>query len=124
MTMKDKAMTLVIALIFVNAAANLFVASGLAEDFGHTPAIGGDETIDRASDEMQSVEPTGGFAATLFQLYTSVTGPVKWVVEILFGAELMLYNMQAPNWLINFLLAPKGIIGGAAIIYTLTGRDL
>lgn len=124
MGLKDKAVTIIVFMIFLNAVSNVALASGIADDMGLNPGISGGEDIDRANERMQNIQPSGGFAGTLFQLYTSVTGPVRVVLEVLFGAELMLTGIGVPTWVVDFVLAPKFMAGGGTIIYMLTQRDL
>lgn len=124
MTLKDAAVTIAIFLIFLNAVPNLLIASGFAEDAGFDPSISGDNNVGEAQDEMRNIEPSGGFAGTLFQLYTSVTGPVKVFLEIVAGGPLMLASIGVPSWILDFIFAPQYFVIGGAIIYSLSGRLL
>jgi len=124
MALKDKAIQLVVFMVFISAVPNLVVASGLAEDMGWDPDVSGSGYVDDANENMSNIEPSGGFAGTLFQLYTSVAGPVKILMDLLFGAEIMMASIGIPSWIIGFVMAPKAIIGGGAMIYVLAGRNL
>lgn len=122
--LKSMAITLAILLMFMNAAPNLMVASGVSEDWGVTPAVGGDERVEQANSAMANIEPSGGFASTLFQLYTSVTGPVRAVMGLIIGGPIILASIGIPSWLIGFVFVPQYLIVGGTIIYVLAGRRL
>lgn len=122
--LKDIAINTTVFLMFVNAAAGVTVASGTAADLGVTPTVGGDQSIDDANTAMQNIEVTGGFASTLYALYTSVTGPVRAVVGLIGGGPIILASVGIPGWLLDFVFVPQYLVVGGAIIYTLTQRAL
>lgn len=124
MALKDKAITIVVFMIFLNAAPGVMMASGVAEDMGIDPSVSGGDNINAANDDMEDVRVSGGLAQTLFTLYTSVTGPVGTLLGVLIGAELMFMSLGVPEWLVTFLFAPKWIIFGGTLIYVLAGRRL
>lgn len=124
MALKDKAITIVVFMIFLNAVPGVLMASGVAQDMGIDPAISGGENIQNANQAMKGVQVSGGFASTLFALYTSVTGPIKTLLSVLMGGEIMFLTLGVPSWLVTFLFAPKYIIFGGALIYVLAGRML
>jgi len=124
MQLKAIAITTVILLMFMNATPALLVQSGVAEDMGIEPTVGGGDTIDEANEDMSAIEPSGGLAPTLFQLYTSVTSPVRSVMSIAFAGPSMLMNLGVPSWLVGFMFAPLYLITGGTLIYVLTGRRL
>jgi len=124
-------MTVIIFTIFLNAVPGLLVGSGVAEDMGINPSIGGDDKIQAADEKVtgdpndpdqSGIEPTGGFGETLFTLYTSLGGVVQTILGILIGAEIMLISLGLPDWLVLFFFAPKFMLIGAALIYVLAGR--
>lgn len=122
--LKDIAINTTVFLMFVNAAAGLTVASGTAADLGVTPSVSGDTSIDNANNAVQDIEVSGGFAATLYGLYTSVTGPVQAVVGLIGGGPIILASVGVPGWLLDFVFVPQYLVVGGAIIYTLTQRAL
>lgn len=122
--LKDIAINTTVLLLFVNASAGVVVAAGTAADLGVTPSVGGDQAINNANTEVQQIEASGGFAATLYGLYTSVTGPVKAVVGLVGGGPIILASVGVPGWLLDFIFVPQYIVVGGAIIYTLTQRQL
>lgn len=124
MALKDKAMSIVVFAIFLNAVPNLMLAAGVADDMGIDPSISGDNRVESANQAANSIEPTGGFGDTLFTLYTSLGGTLQTIMEVLFGAELMFISLGIPDWIVGFLFAPKFIIFGGALIYVLAGRRL
>lgn len=124
MALKDVAIFVVIFLLFLNAVPSLLLASGVAEDMGIDPSISGGDAIGEANSELRNIEPSGGFAGTLFQLYTSVTGPIKILLEVVVGGPLMFISLGVPGWLVDFVFAPQYVVVGGAIIYSLSGRRL
>lgn len=122
--LKTVAINVTVLLMFINGAPNLLLASGVADDMGIDPSVQGDETIAGANQAMSNIEPSGGFAGTLFQLYNSVTGPVKAMMEILFGGWLILTSVGLPSWLTSFIFIPQYLVVGGTIIYVLAGRLL
>jgi len=124
MALKDKAMSIVIFAIFLNAVPGLMLASGVAADMGVDPSVGGDAQVQEANQEASNIEPSGGFGETLFTLYTSLGTTLQGVLGVLIGAELMFISLGVPDWLVAFIFAPKFIIFGAALIYVLAGRRL
>lgn len=122
--LKAVAINTTIILMFLNAGPGMLVASGVANDMGITPAVSGDQAIGDANTAMQNVEVSGGFASTLFAVYTSVTGPVRAVMGILFGGPIMLISAGVPGWLVDFMFAPQYVIVGGTIIFVLSGRRL
>jgi len=122
MGLKDKAIAIVVFLVFLNAVTNLVFASGMAADQGINPSISGGQNVDNANQAMSEITVSGGFAYTLFALYTSVTGPIRTVMGLLFGGEIMFISLGVPGWLVAFLFAPKYFVFGGTIIYALAGR--
>lgn len=122
--LKDVAMNVVILMLFINGTPNLLLASGVAADLGIDPAVSGDQAIDDANNAAQNIKVDGGFASTLFTLYTSVTGPVRTMMAVFFGAPIMLASIGIPSWVLTFLFLPQYIVVGSTIIYMLAQRAL
>jgi len=122
MALKDKAVLVIVFLVFLNGVPALLFASGVAADMGVDPAVSGGGNIDDANSAAQQVEVSGGFGQTLFALYTSLAGPFQTILGVLFGAELMLISLGVPGWIVSFVFLPKFLIGFGAIAYVLAGR--
>ena len=122
--LKDIAINVAVFLLFVNGAAGVMVASGTAADMGVTPSISGDETVADANNAVKTIRVSGGFASTLYALYTSVTGPVKALLGLVFGGPIILASIGIPGWLLNFVFLPQYFVVGGTVIYTLTQRML
>lgn len=124
--LKGMAINLTILLMFLNAAPNLLVASGVAHDWGVTPSVGGGGAVQSANQGMQHINAhsSNGISYTLFSLYQSVTGPVKAVMGIIFGGPIMLASLGIPGWIISFLFVPQYLVVGGTIIYMLARRRL
>lgn len=122
--LKSIAVTMALLLMFMNAAPGLLIASGVADDWGVNPQVGGDDRVEAANENMSDVRPTGGFASTLFQLYNSAAGTVEALFSIIIGGPLMLLNIGIPSWAVAFVFVPQYVIVGGAMIYVLAGRML
>ena len=122
--LKDITINTAVFLMFVNGAAGLMVASGTAEDLAVNPSVSGSEDIQDANNAMSDIEVSGGFASTLYALYTSVTGHVKAVVGLLFGGPIILASVGVPGWLLDFTFIPQYLVVGGTVIYALTQRAL
>lgn len=123
MSLKDVAVYVVIFLIFLNAVPALLIGSGVADNMGVDPALA-DAGVEDKQKQMKKTDISGGLAGTLFQLYQSVTGPVRAVMQIFFAGPLMFASLGIPIWLTDFVFAPQYLIVGGTIIYMLAGRML
>lgn len=122
--LKDIAVNTAVFLLFVNGAAGLMVASGTANDLGVNPSVSGDQAINDANSELKNVKVSGGLASTLYALYTSVTGPVKAFVGLIFGGPIILASIGVPGWILDFVFLPQYVVVGGTVIYALTQRAL
>jgi hypothetical protein len=118
-----KTTNIVLALILLNAAASVGVASGVFADWGIQPDVGGDQLVNETNREAENLSPAGGGGLDLLKLFTqSAQSLRKWAALMLFGGPLMLSNMGIPGWLVGFVFAPAYLIVGADVYYALTGR--
>jgi len=124
MALKNKAISLVVFMFFLNAVPGLMVASGISADMGVTPSVSGGNNIDDANEAAQSFEPSGGFGSTLFSLYTSAGGFGQTILGVLIGGELMFMSLGVPGWLIGFMFAPKYLLVFGGLIYIVVGRRM
>ena len=114
---------IVIFLFLLNASATLLTASGVAGDLGIQPDPGADERIQATEQKMKELEASGGFGATLFLMYISITRVIEGVFGLLFAGPTMLANLGVPSWLLAFVFAPQYLIVGMDVVYLLTGRN-
>jgi len=124
MEFKSIAMTAVVLLFFLNGTPLLLAQSGVAEDMGIDMSVGGDVKIADANENMSNVQPSGGLAPTLYQLYTSVATTAKTAVDVLTAGKSMFVNLGMPEWLVNFIFMPLYLIIGGTMIYLVAGRRL
>lgn len=122
--LKSAAVSVMVFLVFLNAASGVLVASGFAEDAGITPSVSDGGAVAEANSAGQTVEVGGGFASTLFQLYASVGGVASDILGIVFAGPIMFVSIGVPGWLVDFMFAPQYLMVAAAIVYTLSGRLL
>jgi len=112
----------VIFLIFLNAAAGVFVASGVAADWGVSPTPGGDDALNDAKDSASSIQGDGGFAQTLFGAFAGAANAFETIFGVVFAGPLMISNLGVPAWLVGFVFAPTYLIVPIDLVYLLTQR--
>lgn len=112
-----------IFLIFLNAAATAFSASGVAADWGIEPDPGGDAQLANVEENASSFQPSGGFAATLYGLYASVTGVFQNVIGVATAGPTMIGNLGVPGWVTAFAFAPLYLLVAIDLVYLLTIRE-
>lgn len=115
---------ILIVVIFTNAGAGAFVASGAAADWGVQPNPGGDQAVEQANSTASNLDASGGFGSTLFGLFVSVGGWFNELSNAIFAAPTMAANLGVPAWLNTFIFAPLYILATIDIAYILTGRRL
>lgn len=113
---------IVIFLLFLNAAAGAFVASGTAADWGISPTPGGDEALQTANETATSIQGSGGFGETLFGAFAGAANTFSAIFSVVFAGPLMIANLGVPAWLTGFVFAPAYILVGIDLVYILTQR--
>lgn len=114
---------LVLVLVLLNSAAGVLTASGVADDMGIQPAVGGDDKVASAQSSADSIEAGGGLGQTLFALFTSIAQTFEGVYNVVFYGPVMLANLGIPGWATNMFSAITTLIVGADAAYLLTGRS-
>lgn len=112
-----------IFLVFLNAGATAFSASGVAADWGIEPDPGGDASIESANQTASGFEPSGGFGETLFGLYASITGTFQDVIGVATAGPSMIGNLGVPGWVTTFVFAPLYLLVAFDLVYLLTIRE-
>lgn len=112
-----------IFLVFLNAGANAMIASGVAADMEIQPDPGGDQRIEQANETASNFNATGGFADTLFGLYSSVTTTFQNVIGVATAGPTMIGNLGVPGWFTNFLFSALYLLVAFDIVYLLTQRE-
>jgi len=115
-------MKIAIVLVFLNSAAELMRATGIAEAMGANPEPGAAAKMQAALEAGRNIQPGGGFGRTLFQLFISVTRSFQAVFEFVTAGPSMLINIGIPEPLVFFLFAPAALIIGRDIAFLLIGR--
>lgn len=113
---------LVIFLLFLNAGAGAFVASGTAADWGVSPTVGGDDALQQANQSATSIQGDGGFAQTLFGAFAGAANAFEGIFSVVFAGPLMIANLGVPSWLVTFVFAPAYLLVGIDLVYILTQR--
>lgn len=115
---------IVFFLIFLNGAAHLLVASGVAADWGIEPSVGGDEELDRVNQTAKKLEPSGGGLSTLFGVFTAVAETGNSIFETITAGPDMIMAAGVPGWLVSFLFRGMYLIIGIDVIYMLSQRRM
>ena len=120
----SKTRNIAIALFFLNAAAAVLVASGVAADWGIQPQAGGDEAIDSANETANNLNPGQGSDQNLGGLFLDAGRTLKDVFGVVFAAPGMLHNLGVPMWLTTFIFAPMYLVVAMDMYYAFTGRRI
>lgn len=116
--------TLVIMLIMLNAAAGFVTVTGIADDFGIQPNVGGDDRINQVNDQSKQVTANQGAVDTLIGVFDTAASYGSNVFTILFYGPTMLKNAGVPDSWMDFLSAAIAVIVAKDVLYALSGRDL
>jgi hypothetical protein len=119
-----KSTIIVIAHLYLDAAAIALEASGISEDLNLQFSTGVSENLDEAAQSLASINPSGGFGETLFALYVTVASSLEAFFSAVFAGPIMLTNLGAPEWAVVFVYVAATPIVGLDIAYALSGRDL
>lgn len=114
---------LVLILVLLNSAAGAFVASGVADDMGVQPSVGGDDKIEAGNESASQVNVSSGTGDTLFSLFSSIGGVFEAVYNVVFFGPQMLANLGIPGWATTMFNSIVTFIVGADAAYLLTGRS-
>lgn len=121
--MRKSTNIVVFYLFFTGAAAlletaQITTAMGVSVD-GSVPA-----KLEKAKQQMSTIESGGGFGETLWGLYNAVASSVEVMFAAVSAGPRLLTNAGVPPEITAFLFAPAVIIIGVDIAYALSGRDL
>lgn len=118
-----KSVKYVVFLLYLDAAALLFEASGAAEDMGIEPALGAGNHLSNAMSSVDSLSSQGG-GETLFAVYSAMAETAQGVFKGVFAGPIMLDNLGVPTFLVTFIFVPATLISGLDILYVWSGRDV
>lgn len=111
-------------LLFLNGAAGVFVASGAADAFGVSPAVGGDSAVADAEERADNFEASGGFGQTLFSLFGAIGSLFSGIYNLVFFGPVMLQNLGIPVFFVSMFNGALSVIVVADIAGILAGRDI
>lgn len=124
MNLKNIAVAMTMFLVILNSSVIAVEQSGVAEDWGVQPSVGGDERINQANESAQNVSFSGGQGQTLFSLFAGGGRLVNGVFSIMFAGPTMFQNAGVPDWATAVFFSPLYFAFFGLIIYTITGRLL
>jgi len=119
-----RSILIVLAHLYLDAAAVALELSGVAADLGLSFRTGVSENLADAANALDSISTAGGFGETLFALYVTVASAIEGFLAGVFAGPTMFVNLGVPSWAVAFVYVAAGALVGLDIIYTLTGRDL
>lgn len=111
-------------LICLNATATAWAASGVADDWGVEPAVGGDNFINNIKQETVEFGAGFGQASFMVGLFVNMALLFLSIAEFVFAAPIMFQNLGVPGWITTWAFAPMYLIVLLDGIYMYVGRDL
>jgi hypothetical protein len=111
-----------IVLVSLNASAAVVTASGVGEDMGIDPAVGGDQAIADVQQLSQSLDPNTGIIESFVGMSIFAFDALGNVFSLLFVGPEMVMNLGVPVWAATFVFAPLYLIVFADGIYVIAGR--
>lgn len=124
MNLKNIAISMAVFLMILNSSVAAVEGSGVAEDWGVQPSVGGDQRIDEANESAQNVSFSGGQGQTLFSLFAGGGRLVNSVFGFIFAGPVMFQNAGVPGWATAVFFSPLYLATFGLVIYTITGRLL
>lgn len=120
---------IVVFLIFLNAAAALFMACDpgpcIAQDTGVEPDVGGGEEIGQVTNESQNVESdVGGVSGTWIGNVVAGARRVASMFSVVYAGPTMLNNLGVPGWLVTFVFAPMYIVVALDVLSVFTQQRI
>lgn len=119
-----KATQILVFNLFLNGAATVVDASGLAEDLGVNPTTGASRSLQQAAEAGQQISSSSGIAESLFSLVVAAIQTTTALVQASYAAPQMFNNLGFPVWATTFIFAPIYLFGALALVHVATGRGL
>lgn len=119
----NRIMLLVVFFMGMNVFAGMLITSGAAADIGLEGQVyvGGDENVDTASDELDSVSSGDETGNTLFGMYNVLARTLGELRAVAFGGPQMLANAGVPTVITGPLTMIIGVVYGVGVLKFLRG---
>lgn len=115
---------ILILLIALNASAAMIGYSGLGEELGYQPTIGGDEEIDDAEAEAEQIESDPGSFETFIGGIISAARALTELFSIAIAGPRLFINLGVPTEIVGIFAAPLYILVSIDILEVISGRNL
>lgn len=110
--------------LWLSAAANVIVESGIANAFGAEVQPGASAKLQEAKASASNIGAGGIGGETLAGMFITAGQTVEAIIQAMFAAPIMFTNLGVPSLLVGFVFAPMVVIAGLDILYVVTGRDI
>ena len=102
-----RSVNILMFLVFLNAAAALLGASGVAADIGVQPDVGGGDAIQKANQSAQSLDSSSeGVQTTFIGNAISAAKTAASSFSVVYAGPSMIANLGVPGWMVAFIFAP------------------
>jgi hypothetical protein len=115
---------IVIFLVLLNASAVFIGATGIGNDLGYTPTVGGDEQIGEATDAASNVEASRSALDNFIAGIIAAADTMSTIFGVVIAGPQMFINLGVPTALVAFISAPLYILVGIDILQIISGRDI
>jgi len=116
---------LAVTMLALNLFAGLLMSTGVAASIGVGTAVGGDqaasETVDSASEKIESGAPTG---STLFGFYNVLTSGLSTIAGVVTAGPTMMANAGVPGEITTLLQNIIALVYAVDLISFARGYNL
>lgn len=111
-------------LVFTNALAVAFDASGMDDHLGIQPSTGSPDQLERAQNQAPSSVDPGSGGSDLFNFWVNLGDTLSLLINGIFPAAKMFSNAGAPDWMVAYAFSGIGIIGVIDFLAFLRGGSI
>jgi hypothetical protein len=108
---------------WLTAAANVLLATGVAESWG-IDLPDNYESFERAGSNLSSVSVSGNIVESFTNVALAGFQTASGVLDVLTAAPKIMTALGVPPALVTFIHAPLALIVSVTLFYILTGREL
>lgn len=115
---------ILILLVALNVSATLIGVSGLGQEIGYQPTVGGDEQIDQANETATNVETNRGGLDSFIGAVISAGSALVTIFSVVIAGPRMIMNLGVPPIIVGAVATPLYILVGIDILEVISGRRL
>jgi hypothetical protein len=116
--------SIVTAYLWLTAAANLLLETGISQSMGITTDISAGARLVEAREAFSTIEAKGIAVESMIGVFITIAKVIEAMAAGLFAGPNLLLNLGIPMPIVAFVFAPIPLIAGRAIIYALSGRSI